>query len=99
MKAAIALTLSLGLAGAALAQAPAVTAPAHPVQDFASIDANKDGKISLSEVDSNGSLKSEFASLDADRDTYLTPTEYSKYKGVKPDMAKPKSEIETPKAE
>ena len=99
MKAALALTLSLGLAGVALAQAPPATTPPAPVPDFASIDANKDGKISQSEVDANASLKSEFAALDADRDTYLTPSEYSKYKGVKPDMAKPRSEIETPKAE
>lgn len=93
-----ALALSLGLAGAAFAQAPPATAQPPVVPEFASIDQNKDGKLSASEVQSNSSLQSAFGSLDADHDSYLTPAEYSKWKPGK-DMAAPKSEIETPKSE
>lgn len=76
--------LSLTLAAVAFAQAPAPAASnladssASPA--FGSLDLNKDGKVSQSEVQSHSELKSAFASLDADRDSYLSQSEFSKWK-------------------
>jgi hypothetical protein len=84
-----ALTLAAGLVSAQNAATPAT--PAIPSQgasasvDFKSVDANNDGKLSSTEVQSNTELKSAFATLDADRDTYLSQSEYAKWnKAAKP---------------
>lgn len=89
-----ALALSLGLAGSALAQAPAGGDVAHPstLPEFSSIDQNKDGKLSMAEAQTNTALQSAFATLDADRDAYLSQTEYAKWKPGKVEGAKPRSE-------
>jgi len=78
------LALSFG-AGLAMAQQPSTPVAGTPSQgaatslEFSSIDANRDGRISTAEVQSNSELKSSFASLDADRDSYLSQSEYSKW--------------------
>jgi hypothetical protein len=101
-------TLVLSLAGVAAvyaqAAAPVVPAPAadqaaQAPSDFASIDRNKDGKVSQAEAQSNTDLQSTFTTLDADRDSYLTPMEFSKWsragkegQGVTSPGSKPQSE-------
>ena len=78
-------TLVISLAGVAAvyAQAAAPVAPAdesvRAPSDFASIDRNKDGKVSQAEAQSNTDLQSTFSMLDADRDSYLSATEFSKW--------------------
>ena len=69
------LALALALAGVVSAQSPASSQSI----DFASLDANGDGRISLSEVQYVDDLRSTFAALDANRDENLTPTEYSQW--------------------
>jgi hypothetical protein len=72
-------------AGAVFAQdaAPAASAQAQASTsasvDFSSLDANKDGRVSMSEVQSNTDLKSQFDALDSNKDSYLTPIEFSKW--------------------
>lgn len=76
--------LSLALAGAAFAQAPAPaatdsTAQATSMVNFGVIDQNKDGRVSKAEAQSNGELKAAFEKLDVDRDGYLSQQEFSKW--------------------
>ena len=83
--------LSLLVAGAALAQAPAGTpSQMNPVNgktqnsQFTSMDANKDGRISREEARTHADMVSSWDSLDADKDTYLSESEYGKYKAPVP---------------
>lgn len=85
------LAVSLATAGFVFAQdadAPAAAPAAAQSQssastsssvDFSSLDANKDGRVSMSEVQSNTELRSQFDSLDTNKDSYLTPIELSKW--------------------
>lgn len=103
----IAMSLAAGVVMAQQTTPPA--AGASPAQgasasvEFGSIDANRDGRLSTSEVQSHSDLKSAFATLDADRDSYLSQTEYSKWNKAgkmspgasdapKPDSATPRSD-------
>lgn len=75
------LAMALAAAGAVSAQAPLTAPPASrtaPVE-FGSVDQNKDGRVSLTEAQSNNDLRAAFTGLDANRDTYLTPAEFSKW--------------------
>lgn len=47
--------------------------------DFASLDANSDGRISASEVQFVDDLRAEFPNLDANGDEELTPAEFGKW--------------------
>jgi hypothetical protein len=80
------LVVSLAAAGLVFAQdaaAPSASAQAQSSTsssvDFSSLDANKDGRVSMSEVQSNSELRSQFDSLDTNKDSYLTPIEFSKW--------------------
>jgi len=105
----IAMSLAAGVVMAQQTTPPAAGAGASPAQgasasvEFGSIDANRDGRLSTSEVQSHSDLKSAFATLDADRDSYLSQTEYSKWNKAgkmspgasdapKPDSATPRSD-------
>jgi EF hand len=86
--------LALASAGAVLAQgapaAPTATTPSagvSPAADFSSMDQNKDGRLSSSEIQSNAGLQSSFASLDVNGDGYLSSSEFSKWDQA----AKPKA--------
>ncbi len=80
--------LSLAFAGAALAQGVAPPKSdsgsgnkAEGVNQFSSVDANKDGRISQAEARSYGNaLNSSFSMLDTDKDTYLSQIEFGKWK-------------------
>ena len=76
--------LALTIAGAAVAaENPAMTPPL-PVPTgsaFGTLDANKDGRLSQSEVRSNTDLNGRFSVLDSDGDTYLSMLEYGKWEG------------------
>ena len=87
------LVLSLA-AASAFAQAPApapaapaaatTPAPAAPT-DFATLDRNKDGRVSSAEAAVSVDLNSEFGKLDANADTYLSSDEFHKWaKAAKP---------------
>src|SRR5689334_5179870 len=82
------LVVSLAAAGVVFAQdaAPAASAQASASTsasvDFGSLDANKDGRVSMSEIQSNSELRSQFDSLDTNKDSYLTPIEFSKWNGA-----------------
>ena len=84
------LAVSLATAGFVFAQdaaAPAATPAATEAQssastsavDFSSLDVNKDGRVSMAEIQSNTELRSQFDSLDTNKDSYLTPIEFSKW--------------------
>lgn len=80
--------LSLAFAGAGLAQGVAPPRSdsgsgnkAEGVEQFGSVDTNKDGRISQAEARSHGSaLNSQFSTLDTDKDTYLSQMEFGKWK-------------------
>lgn len=90
------LALSL-VAASAFAQAPAPTAPPASAPaatttpapasatDFATLDRNKDGRVSSAEAAVSVDLNSEFGKLDANSDTYLSSDEFHKWsKAAKP---------------
>jgi EF hand len=90
------LALTLAAAGAVFADdaaSPAATNAAQgtsPVADLNSLDTNKDGRLSPSEVQSNADLRSSFTSLDINGDGYLSSTEFGKYgQGAKPKAMAP----------
>jgi Ca2+-binding EF-hand superfamily protein len=55
--------------------AQAVRSELKPIA-FSTLDANKDGKISLSEARADPGLYEAFAMLDVNHDGYLTPAEF-----------------------
>lgn len=89
------LALSL-VAASAFAQAPAPASPPAPApsattpapagaNDFASLDRNKDGRVSSAEAAVSVDLNTEFGKLDANSDTYLSSDEFHKWsKATKP---------------
>jgi hypothetical protein len=91
------------LAGVAMAQAPspasdpaAAPSATTPTQgtgrgaDFATVDRNKDGRVSSSEASVNSDLNTEFSKLDANRDSYLSSDEFAKWsKAEKPKAGMP----------
>jgi hypothetical protein len=92
--------LSLLAAGVAIAQAPSpaeptaaptATAPGQGAgADFATVDRNKDGRVSSSEASVNSDLNTEFSKLDANRDSYLSSDEFAKWsKAEKPKAGMP----------
>lgn len=52
------------------------------VTEFASLDANKDGKIGKGEVPSTNPLSQHFSMLDADKDGSLSRAEFAKFHGM-----------------
>jgi hypothetical protein len=77
--------LALSFAGAGVAADITTMKPATPgaaSSPFATLDANKDGRLSQAEVRSNADLNSRFATLDSDSDTYLSQLEYGKWEGM-----------------
>lgn len=102
------IVLSL-LAGVAMAQAPSPADPAAapsattPAQgtsrggDFATVDRNKDGRVSSAEAAVNSDLNTEFSKLDANRDSYLSSEEFAKWsKAEKPKAGMPDSTSPAP---
>jgi Ca2+-binding EF-hand superfamily protein len=81
------LLLSLVATGA-LAQAPAPASPpaaAPAARDFATLDRNKDGRVSSAEAAVSVELNADFAKLDTNSDTYLSSEEFHKWaKASKP---------------
>lgn len=73
--------LALSFAGAAVAAEP--MAPPTAGSPFATLDTNKDGRLSQAEVRANADLNSRFTILDSDSDTYLSQLEYGKWEGTK----------------
>jgi hypothetical protein len=76
-KSIVPVALALAIAGLVSAQTPAADTKSI---DFPSVDANKDGKVSLEEVEYIDDLRASFNVLDANHDQALTPTEYSHWK-------------------
>ena len=80
--------LGLLAAGVVCAQAPSPPSPSpsatapgqssRPVE-FASLDRNKDGRLSSAEAASSTELNSDFPNLDANHDSYLSSDEFSKW--------------------
>ena len=94
------LLVSIAAAGLVFGQAPPATTPAPSADSiqFASVDMNKDGKVSQAEARSNSELQTAFATLDADRDNNLSQSEFSKWNkaGKSVEQATPKSESSEP---
>lgn len=72
----IALALTLGMVLSAQAPAETPKAPSSAI-DFATLDSNKDGRVSQTEVQFVDDLKGSFDALDANRDDNLSPTEFA----------------------
>ena len=66
----------IGVAGSVLS----LGALAQATTSFESLDADKDGKISIHEATSNDALFTAFKSLDKDKDGSLTKEEFAAYK-------------------
>jgi len=93
------LLVSIAAAGLVFGQAPPATpAPSADSIQFASVDMNKDGKVSQAEARSNAELQTAFTTLDADRDNNLSQSEFSKWDkaGKSAEQAAPKSESSEP---
>jgi len=73
-----AIALALAMATVLSAQTPAETpkAPSNAI-DFTALDANKDGLVSMNEVQFVDDLKGSFDALDANSDANLSPTEFA----------------------
>jgi EF hand len=70
-------TLALAIAGVVSVGARA----ADPTFiDFASVDANKDGKVTVEEVEYIDDLRAAFDSLDVNHDKVLSPAEFAQWK-------------------
>lgn len=75
--------LALSFAGGAFAADETTMKPAMPAipsSPFATLDTNKDGRLSQAEIHANVDLNGRFATLDTDGDTYLSQSEYGKWK-------------------
>ena len=59
----------------------AQVASAASAPTLASLDTNKDGKVSLNEASANDALFVAFKKLDADRDGMLTQAEFAAWSG------------------
>jgi hypothetical protein len=70
------LALAVALTGNAWAQTPS-TAAATPTNLFATLDKNKDGKLSNQEVKGNPELYTQFDALDKNQDGFLTAPEFA----------------------
>jgi hypothetical protein len=58
--------------------------------DFATVDRNKDGRVSSAEASVNSELNTEFGKLDANHDSYLSTDEFAKWsKAEKPKSGMP----------
>jgi Ca2+-binding EF-hand superfamily protein len=53
------------------------------------IDADKDGKLSATEVESYENLKANFAGMDSDGDGFVTQDEYRAYQKANREPGKP----------
>ncbi|MEO6367986.1 MAG: hypothetical protein ABIP38_08350 [Steroidobacteraceae bacterium] len=82
-------TVTLVLAGGALAQTPPVNPAPTELKTgsggefnalFGRLDTNHDGRVSRDEAKSNSELTASWAKLDTDKDAYLTEKEYAKWK-------------------
>jgi hypothetical protein len=47
---------------------------------FATLDVNKDNRVSQAEASSHADLKTAFPTLDSDRDNHLSAAEFAKFK-------------------
>lgn len=94
--------LAISFAGAVFAadNSTMPAAPPAPVANspFATLDANKDGRLSQSEIRTNSDLNSRFATLDADGDTYLSQLEYGKWEGSQRQVPGPADRVTSPEA-
>lgn len=79
------------------AATPAPAAAKAPIE-FASLDANKDGKVSMAEGQVNADLRAEFGKLDTNRDDSLSATEFAQWShaGKGKDASKTYSESDSP---
>ncbi|MGB4813090.1 MAG: EF-hand domain-containing protein [Methylophilaceae bacterium] len=66
-----------------------VAAAAPADADFAKLDKNKDGKISLKEAAKDKSLSASFDAVDANKDGYISSEEYATYKSAMSGTAAP----------
>ncbi len=69
--------LTLAMAGQVFAQAAAATPT-----DFATVDKNKDGRVSSVEAEGRTELISSFESLDKNRDGFVSATEFAQWSGA-----------------
>lgn len=78
-----ALSIGITTAFGQAAAPPKPTNPAlrpAPASPFASMDANRDGRVSRDEAQGNGALIAAWSTVDANGDTYLSAAEFGKWK-------------------
>ena len=71
------------VAASAFAQNPPSNTPAAGKGghiEYSSLDVNKDGKVTMAEVQGNAELRGEFGKLDTNRDDSLSVSEFAQWK-------------------
>lgn len=72
---------SMSIAAVAAFGLISMAAAAEQKADFASLDKNGDGKVSVNEATVNDALFVAFKDLDTNKDGELTKEEFARYKG------------------